>query len=332
MSLNQMQSILSTLPLPMMIARRTDNQILFVNKQFAQLLGSNPEELTGQVNPGGFIDPADRQDLFRILAEQGFVNEEEVRLMSRSGHAIWVLFSVHPISYEEEEALLLSMTEITRQKQTEIMLAQRAKEMETVSKVSAFATSILQIDELLQSIVDLTKEQFGLYHTHIYLLDKQGAELRLASGAGDIGRQMVAEERIIPLAQEQSLVAQAARTRRGVIENDVSSNPTFLQHPLLPDTKAEMAVPMLVGEQLIGVLDVQADQTDYFTQESIEVQTTLAAQIGVDTGVCPYRVVYLNIFPDLDDGFIRLLHLGVGGLFGAAAHTDLHHFTGDTEF
>ncbi|MCA9916712.1 MAG: PAS domain S-box protein, partial [Anaerolineales bacterium] len=281
MSINQMQSILSALPLPMMVARRADNQILFVNKQFAQLLETDPADLTGQINPGGFIDPADRQDLFRLLAEQGFVNEAEVRLMSRGGHEIWVLFSVHPIAYEEDAALLLSMTEITKQKQTEIMLAQRAREMETVSKVSAFATSILQIDELLQSIVDLTKEQFSLYHAHIYLLDKQGTQLKLASGAGNIGRQMVAEERIIPLAQEQSLVAQAARTGQGVIENDVNSNPAFLQHPLLPNTKAEMAVPMLVGEQLIGVLDVQADQIDYFTQESIEVQTTLAAQIGV---------------------------------------------------
>ena len=102
----------------------------------------------------------------------------------------------------------------------------------------------------------------------------------MAAGAGSVGRQMTAEGWTIPLEREQSLVAQAARTRRGVIVNDVRQNPDFMPNPLLPDTRAELAVPMLVGDRVVGVLDVQSAEVGRFTAEDIHIQTTLAAQVA----------------------------------------------------
>jgi GAF domain-containing protein len=69
-------------------------------------------------------------------------------------------------------------------------------------------------------------------------------------------------------------VARAARTRQGVISNDVTQEPDFLPNPLLPETKSEMALPMIVGSNLIGVLDVQSDQIGRFTKEDVRVMTT----------------------------------------------------------
>jgi GAF domain-containing protein len=132
----------------------------------------------------------------------------------------------------------------------------------------------------LQEVVDLTKERFSLYHSHIYLLDEAGENLVLASGAGEPGRQMVAEERSIPLNREQSLVARAAREGKGVIINDVTQAPDFLPNVLLPDTRSELAVPMIVGGKVIGVFDVQSDVVGRFTDSDINIQTTLAAQVA----------------------------------------------------
>ena len=67
----------------------------------------------------------------------------------------------------------------------------RARELETVAVVSTTASTTLDPDELLQSVVDLTKERFNLYHAHIYLADESWNTLLLAAGAGEIGRQMV---------------------------------------------------------------------------------------------------------------------------------------------
>jgi signal transduction histidine kinase len=80
---------------------------------------------------------------------------------------------------------------------------------------------------------------------------------------------------------EKSLVARAARERRAVIVNDVRSEPDFLPNPLLPETRSEMAVPMIVGDKVLGVFDVQSDRQSGFGKEDASIYTTLAAQVGV---------------------------------------------------
>jgi putative methionine-R-sulfoxide reductase with GAF domain len=159
-------------------------------------------------------------------------------------------------------------------------VAARTKDLATVAEVGTATSTILETDRLLNAVVELTKERFGLYHSHIYLLDEKGENLVLAAGAGEPGRIMVAEKRFIPVSREQSLVARAARERKGVTINDVTQAPDFLPNVLLPDTRSEMAVPMLVGETLIGVFDIQSDVAGRFTDSDISIQTTLAAQLA----------------------------------------------------
>lgn len=159
-------------------------------------------------------------------------------------------------------------------------VAARTKDLAAVAEVSTATATILETQKLLEAVADLSKERFGLYHAHIYLLDESGENLVLAAGAGEPGRIMAAEKRSIPLSREQSLVARAAREGQGVIVNDVTESPDFLPNPLLPDTHAEMAVPMIVGGKVIGVFDVQSETIGRFTEADINVKTTLAAQVA----------------------------------------------------
>jgi GAF domain-containing protein/HAMP domain-containing protein len=160
-------------------------------------------------------------------------------------------------------------------------IEKRAYELATIASVSTTASSTLDPAKLLQSVVDLTKDSFGFYHAHIYLLNEVGNSLELTAGAGDVGKQMVAEGHSIPLDTERSLVARSARSRVGFFVNDTRSEPDFLPNPLLPNTRSELAVPMLVGDKVIGVFDVQANTTDRFAEDDIRIQTTLASQISV---------------------------------------------------
>jgi PAS domain S-box-containing protein len=157
----------------------------------------------------------------------------------------------------------------------------RAVEMETVAQVSTVVSTILETEQLLQEVADLTKARFGLYHAHIYLLSESGDTLELAAGAGEAGRRMLAQGWNISLAHERSLVAQAARSRQGVMANDVRQDPNFMPNPLLPDTRAELAVPVVVGDRVLGVLDVQADAVGRFTGDDVRILTTLASQVAV---------------------------------------------------
>jgi GAF domain-containing protein len=91
---------------------------------------------------------------------------------------------------------------------------------------------------------------------------------------------MVSENRTIAMDNRQSIVAQAANTRRSVTVDDVTLSPTFLPHPLLPDTRSEFAIPLVSRGELLGVLDVQSDTADYFNEEVQSVLELMASQIS----------------------------------------------------
>ncbi len=157
----------------------------------------------------------------------------------------------------------------------------RAADLSTVAAVSTTTATVLDPDELLKTVVNITKERFGLYHAHIYLNNQTENGLTLAAGAGEVGQKMLESGITIDLNTERSLVARAARERRAVIINDVSKEEGFLPNALLPNTHSEMAVPMLVGEKVLGVFDIQSDKVGAFTGEDGDIYTTLAAQVAV---------------------------------------------------
>jgi GAF domain-containing protein len=132
-------------------------------------------------------------------------------------------------------------------------------------------------------VVHLTQRRFGLYHAHIFLHDEKTNNLQIIACGWKEGDEHEGTHGTtsIPVAQEQSLVARAARTKQAVIVNNVHDESGWLPNPLLPDTASELAVPLLVGDQLIGVLDVQSDRLNAFTEEDASIQTTLASQIAV---------------------------------------------------
>jgi GAF domain-containing protein len=190
----------------------------------------------------------------------------------------------HEFSHQEDvifESLVSLMTPAVQSHRLFGEAQDRAAELATVAEVGTKIASILDPQEMLQTVVNLAKERFGLYHAHVYLLDDDAKLLNLAVGAGEVGQKMVAEGWQISLEAPQSLVARAARERRGVIVSNVFAEPGFMPNPLLPDTASELAVPLMVGNTVFGVLDVQSEEKNHFTQEDVNIQTTLASQVAV---------------------------------------------------
>jgi len=162
-------------------------------------------------------------------------------------------------------------------------MTKRAKELASVAEISTVSSREADINRMLENVVYLTQRRFGLYHAHVFLYDRNANHLQIIACGWKEGDEHEGTHgtTIIPLLQEQSLVARAARTKQAVIINDVHNEPGWLPNPLLPDTASELAVPLLVGDQLIGVLDVQSDRLNAFTEEDANIQTTLASQIAV---------------------------------------------------
>lgn len=180
------------------------------------------------------------------------------------------------LSTHIENLRLLEETERSRQQ-----LDKRAAELETVARVSTAAATILTPQELLQSVVDLTKYSFNLYHAHVYLLDEDHETLILRAGAGKVGYRMVAEGERVDVLSDNRVAARCAKTRLSVLVNDLMAEPGFVPYPLLSEAVGELAVPMIVGDQILGVFDVLANTAGRFTEDDQRTYSTLATQVAV---------------------------------------------------
>jgi signal transduction histidine kinase len=186
-------------------------------------------------------------------------------------------FSANEINVITQAASLLAAAIENRRlfEQTE----RRATELETVSQVSASASTSLDTNELLRSFVELSRARFGLSHVQIFLADETGIWLSLAAASG--GRTLPAAARRIALNEEGNIIAAAAFRREGQIVNEVQRETGALPSLLLPSTRSEMALPLLAADQVLGVLDLQSEQANRFSDEDLRIHTTLASQVAV---------------------------------------------------
>lgn len=162
-----------------------------------------------------------------------------------------------------------------------VQIERRAAEMEIVAQIGTAVAATRDPQTLLQTVADLTKEQFGLYHVHIFLLNDTQELLLQAAGSGAIGQQIVARRAELSLQHQQSLIARAVRLRENIVVNDVLANPDYLAEPLLPDTRAELVIPMIASDQVLGALDFQANATNFFSADDVNIYTTLTTQAAI---------------------------------------------------
>ena len=176
----------------------------------------------------------------------------------------------------EEANRKLRVSEMTLERRVQ----ERTRDLKIASDVSRQATTVLEMGQLLPSVVSLTQTGFGLYAVHVFLYQPDDERLVLAAATGAVGDQMVNDGFTLGMADAPSLVAQAARKRQAVVANNVVESSFFMPNPLLPGTKAEIALPLMVGPKLVGILDLQSDQVDRFQSEEIDILTTLAEQMA----------------------------------------------------
>jgi GAF domain-containing protein len=164
--------------------------------------------------------------------------------------------------------------------QTVETLEKRAGQLEIISEIVKAATSLESLPSLLPRITTAISERMGYYHVGIFLLDENNeyAVLRAANSPG--GQRMLARGHKLKVGQT-GIVGYVSALGAPRIALDVGADAVYFDNPDLPETRSEIALPLIIGRQTIGVLDVQSTQPNAFQQEDVRVLTTLADQIAV---------------------------------------------------
>jgi len=160
------------------------------------------------------------------------------------------------------------------------MLERRHKLLETAARVGQMVTSILDLDELLKHTVNIICSEFSLYYSGIFLVSEDGQWAALRAGYALAGRKMMAENYRL-YVDEKSMIGSSIITQEAKIALDVAGEESRFKNPFLPDTRSEMALPLVVQSQALGALTVQSDQLNAFTEEDITSLQAMADQIAI---------------------------------------------------
>jgi GAF domain-containing protein len=157
----------------------------------------------------------------------------------------------------------------------------RARQLQTSAEVSRAVTSILDINELLPRVVDLIRDNFGYDHVQVFLLNAARDSAVLKASTGEVGRTMIDLNWALAVGSDSVIGQVTSRAVPVVALDTADAKVVHRPNPYLPDTRSELAVPLISRGQVAGALDVQSNRSGAFSEEDVTVLSSLADQIAI---------------------------------------------------
>lgn len=160
------------------------------------------------------------------------------------------------------------------------MLDRRHRLLETAARVGQMVTSILDMDVLLKHTVNIICSEFHFYYSGIFLVseDRQWAVLR--AGFAAAGRKMMEQKYRLPV-DEKSMIGSSILSQEAKIALDAEGEESRFKNPFLPNTRSEMALPLVVNSVALGALTVQSDELNAFSEDDITSLQAMAEQVAI---------------------------------------------------
>jgi GAF domain-containing protein/HAMP domain-containing protein len=163
----------------------------------------------------------------------------------------------------------------------EARVAVSARDISATQEVSRYAATERNLQTLMKQVVNLIAEKYPtIYYAQLFLVDGERENAVLGASTGEVGDILLRRGHRLAVGSN-SIVGQAAGQGRTVVVRDVTTSAIHKPNPLLPDTRAELAIPLRIGDQIIGVLDVQSKSGGVFSDDEVLILTTMADQVAV---------------------------------------------------
>ena len=210
--------------------------------------------------------------------------EEDLRfLTSVAGQVSGAIYNIHVLELSKQTVL----------------------QFETAAEISRDISSSLELDDILKKAIELIHTRFDFYHAGVFLKDTAGEYVTIREATGEAGAQMKRSGHKLGIGSK-SIVGFVAGNGEQLVVNDTTRDATYYPNPLLPETKGEAALPLRVGDRIVGVLDVQSTELYAFSESNLKTLQILADQLAI-------AVINSELFAETQE------HL--------AQHRLLHHIT-----
>jgi GAF domain-containing protein len=246
---------------------------------------SDPEEFIGK-DDGEIIGGEQGQEMLveeRQILESGQPLVDVIeKTVDDKNNDNWRVISKLPMIDKGGNTLgLLGISrDVTAVKKAEELAQIRAQRLMTASEIARDTSGMLDLETLLKNAVNLVLDRFGFYHASIFLIDPLGENAILRESTGDAGMRMKNVGHKLAVGSS-SIVGQATSRGEPLVVNEVRRYEFYYPNPLLPDTRAEMALPLTIANRVLGALDVQSTKVNAFTQEDVHTLQILADQIAI---------------------------------------------------
>ena len=233
---------------------------------FGNLLTSPLKNLTNtaQQITGGNLD-----------AKAEIQSEDEIGLLGKTLNSMTATLRGFIQSLEQRVAERTTELQNALQKE-----GRRSRQFEAITKVTQAASAEQSTAVLLPEVCRVISDQFGFYHVGIFLNDSINQYAILTASNSEGGSRMMERHHQLKIG-EQGIVGYVTATGNPRIALDVGRDAIFFDNPDLPETRSEMALPLRIGDNIIGSLDVQSTEPNAFSHEDVEVLSTLAVQVSL---------------------------------------------------
>ncbi len=194
-----------------------------------------------------------------------------------AGQLFWFLATLSKL---DESSVFWVARDITERKLAEEGIRRRNEYLAVSAEIGKLVTSILDLNTIFARTVSLITDRFNFYHAAIFIVEETGFNAVMKEATGEVGAELKKLEHSLPL-NDKSIVGSVASSGNVLVVNNVLEHSLHKVNELLPDTRAEAAIPLRVGSRVIGVIDIQAKEEDAFNEDEISVLQTLSDQVAV---------------------------------------------------